>query len=1659
MGTQYGRISTTSNPFAQPVGPDSPFSQFLDSGDTIGWLLSGGGLPPAVAPTQQAPEPEFVLRAAPEGFQFDPSSLPTRLTRDAAAAVGGALLGLTNQEEPYAGSGGEDLRRFYNETDEARAIETGVRIPVNLATQIAGAILTRGAWNAATGANRANAQNRKAVSDAVKAGNTAIAERIRQANGASMAAGAVYNYALARLPGNLGKGLKTKIATGAALGYPQDLADQALTQYATTGKVDASQLNYVPGLNTILGAGIPLAGHITVQGLPATKQAIQSGLSRAAEWVNREGRRAQPGFMRIGGSGGAEGQLQLPLGVAGLRRQAPAEGGYQTGLTNQRYLGEETGVMKPRLGVGKMQQDANAQVLDAYNAGEGRTVQASITYYERENPEWANALKQAQNQPEVTAMRSPEAAAADILQQKEEGSLWARLLRQRQEDPNYSHQREFVEAGLSKQPKDVPERVKNAGEDVKDIIEDSFGELYKIFTNLFKTFVETPAARPKVKGKIVRTPSKLKAPKEVKPRGERPFKLRVKTIKESEVEAKQVSQRKKRLETALAKENNKPKPNSERVRQLKLGLGRVEKREEQLKRLLAKALAEDPTKPRAPRVQRTTNDTPEQAVVRRFAKERLRAKAAIRRALEGRKKPIAKRPYQFTAAERDLMEQLAAQKKEGQTNRLRLRVKTIPEDTFQAVAAKQERAYNRAKANLDRLKNSGASAKQIRAAAKRVDREAARVQALQELGPDSSAEAGRQAMRLRDALDKDWEARRRKAVQALAQLEKTVEPQGRLPLQVKAQIQELTEDVLSTLGPEERREFNRLLAQKNRDKLFGELDKRVKASTKPRTPGKRESLKELYDRLSPQMSPAERQRYGELVTDIGRRRYLTRMTRQRSTPIARRKVLDRLMEAQGHDLLNDSHPEILNKILGEAELAYSMDKTAWRKLNQGIQQLTDPTLSPFERRLAMAELEKLISDQRNEPLLRKYFSFRAAGMLLRLGVQYKNVADQLVSWAGYRLSYPVRELSARLTPGTEYGITGANKPSFIARTSKAAKDFYNQHETGVMQELRLMAEDVKRGTNTSRSRGDISSGSGLRQTIFRNRMKNPAGSVLNFVDAVLGRGSQAIIGVSERLAYADAYRSQLTRDIELYRRVTGELPDPNSEVYQWMREEARRAGEQVTLTNNGAAVMLSRGGQQLITKAGDTVLGRNKSNSIRLGELFNPFTTVPANAMMRSLERVIPLFGAAQRWADAQVINAGAREGQRVVKNRLVGDIVVGQLTAALLAAGGLGGSAMYYAGYHGAVNIHKPDKNYAVEQTARAAGEPTNWVNYTAFQRYFTTRNPEDFKPQGGDVWFNPTGIGSVFDAAAALAAPGIADKAAGNGPQTSPNLAGVVTDFTKRAGLALTANDSFRGVNRLPDTLLKTRNPETGEFDIGTGLAVAAADTVGFTLPGADLLPRPLREPTTTAEAVLNRLPFGDRLLAERTDPEGNPVTVNALSNIFTQSTPDSYLGAMNTLRANTGRASHILGTLPRSISTTDPTGAPEKITLTGKQRTEIGPEVKKRYADLVAEAYAEPGFLELTDEQRVNVLTSIKNDVLRAYFVQFGKPISAPTVRKGKLNENDRGAMGAEAVYTGESYAGILQDYIDREIQRAEDEQDTAAERAARLREGGIDERGRL
>jgi hypothetical protein len=232
-------------------------------------------------PTPQAMPPPEIPQIAPDSLPFyDNTQIRAQADfsplQNAQAGIGGALGGLfkgvlpVEQIDNPLPVGPQDLSSLYNTNPVGRMAETATRVPTSFISNALAAIPTGGAYNAAYGAISQAEQNRLAQEQALRQLDVEAVKRLIGAALPASVTGGITGLLSAKVPLFLGKGLPARVATGASLGYAGDMASSAQQQYATTGQLDPSTLDYRPNVGTLIGT----AGGVAPEALRAGRQLL-----------------------------------------------------------------------------------------------------------------------------------------------------------------------------------------------------------------------------------------------------------------------------------------------------------------------------------------------------------------------------------------------------------------------------------------------------------------------------------------------------------------------------------------------------------------------------------------------------------------------------------------------------------------------------------------------------------------------------------------------------------------------------------------------------------------------------------------------------------------------------------------------------------------------------------------------------------------------------------------------------------------------------------------------------------------------------------------------------------------------------------------------------------------------------------------------------------------------------------------------------------------------------------------------------------------------------------------------------------------------------------------------------------------------------------------
>lgn len=1223
-----------------------------------------------------------------------------------------------------------------------------------------------------------------------------------------------------------------------------------------------------------------------------------------------------------------------------------------------RQRGEWVGRHNP-MKLSQMQQDANAAVSEMLDAGKGSEILYQISSHEHAGEgEQAQALMQAALAP-GNVERLP-AGAKDLLEayRKTRITSSARALALVQQDPIVKAKMDLLDAALEGGSVDIAEEVHQAGELVKTSITDAYGAIMQAMIENFKRAlaaleknVEKPGARYRKTGEV-----KPKARVRLRATKQKPFELKIQTVDEVKVAEEALAAKKKELEDALIVEAKKNKPRGPKVRQLKLALGSVEREQDRIKRALARVLADDPTIPREVKPRPAAQRSPEEQAVLDFIRERSAAKAYIRRKLGTDKRaPKAPREYKFTAIERKLL----------------------------------------AKVEEKRLAEIEARKAQLKLKPPRI----------------RAARAQRQA---RADVAKAQEALRRKAMTAIARLERQLNVQTKLPLKIPKNADQTLVDALKTLSPEMQAYFYELTARKTTAAAFDALDRRLRAAERPRVSTTRESLAAMIERLRPQMTPAAQAQLDARVTAIEKRRFLRSYEAAR-TPSKRTAVtlLDRLLQAHKFDLLTPNNKGLVDAIMERAKRSViELDSKDWTTLNELVAAASDSSLDPYSRRVAVAAFQHFVADRTPVHPLARLVHARSAGLLLQRATQTANVLDGLLMMGYFKAPYGLfRGVGESIaTLALSHDTQAALDRLRVLKISDEVKAYRAKNQTSLLDELRLIWHDLKTGDNTQAANlGDVYD-VGRYHAVLPQKWKGVAQA-----DAAVRMATSGL----DRLNYRMAFLDTLDRELELAR-LAGKregltleeaLPAPGSDEYKAILQTAADNAQYVTYTTPGIATSAIGGIRKGFDRGVDAV-GRKvgllkKDQSFELGSLLLPFIRVSVNAPLRAYE-MLPgiglLGGGANRifWA---ATNPGKTGGKFV--EQAAGQLVASQITGLLLYGGQAVShykDAAYWMGYYDVYDV--PDPTVKMSSARRDVREGSGYapgtINVDAIGRYLASANPEDLAQQQSDRRFFVANISALSNALLFLTAEGRRDR-----PVDQQNL---MTAGVNTARDVIMANDATRGINRIVNNLTQARDPETGETgNPWAGVAKEAADVMGFKIPGQDLLPRTIPNPQSISQLLTSRMPqtplLGGLASPPRLDAEGNPKVVDGLLQKAPEGTPipgteDNYSYFMLNLANKTGSEAHLLGPIARTLTAPDDSGAMVTLHLTNAQRYAAEKAIKPQYVEAVTRVAALPRFAKLSPESQVRVLSKIRGDIIHAYQLrEFNAKMSKTSVERAK------------------------------------------------------------
>lgn len=904
-----------------------------------------------------------------------------------------------------------------------------------------------------------------------------------------------------------------------------------------------------------------------------------------------------------------------------------------------------------------------------------------------------------------------------------------------------------------------------------------------------------------------------------------------------------------------------------------------------------------------------------------------------------------------------------------------------------------------------------------------------------------AARAQRQA---RADVAKAQEALRRKAMTAIARLERQLNVQTKLPLKIPKNADQTLVDALKTLSPEMQAYFYELTARKTASVAFDALDRRLRAMERPRVSMTRESLAAMIERLRPQMTPAAQAQLDARVTAIEKRRFLRSYEAAR-TPSKRTAVtlLDRLLQAHKFDLLTPNNKGLVDAIMERAKRSIiELDSKDWATLNELVAAASDASLDPHSRRVAVAAFQHFVADRTPVHPLARLVHARSAGLLLQLTTQTANIFDGALMLGYFKGPYGLfRGVGESIAT---FAMTRDARAALdrlrVLKISDEVKAYRAKNQTSLLDELKLIWHDLKTGDNTQSSNlGDVYDVGGY-HVVLPRKWKGVAQA-----DAAVRMATSGLDRVNYRMAFLDT----LERELELIR-LAGKregltleeaLPAPGSDEYKAILQTAADNAQYVTYTTPGIATA-AVGGIRKGFDWGVDAIGRSagllkKGQSFELGSLLLPFIRVSVNAPLRAYEMLpgIGLLGGGANRVFWAATNPGKTGGKFV--EQAAGQLVASQIAGLLLYGGSQVASrykdAAYWMGYYYTYDVPDPTvkMSSAKRDVREGSGYAPGTINVDAIGRYLASANPEDLAQQQHDRRFFVANISALSNALLFLTSDGRRDR--------SLDVRNVMAAGTDTARDVIMANDATRGINRIVNNLTQARDPETGETgNPWVGVAKEAADVMGFKIPGQDLLPRTLPNPQNTPQLLTSRMPqtplLGDLASPPRLDAEGDPKVIKGLLQSAPEGTPipgtgDNYSRFMLKLANKTGSEAHLLGPIARTLTAEDDEGKKVEVRLTNAQRYAAEKTIKPQYAEAVAKAAAIPRFATLPPEEQVTVLSGIRRDIIHAY-----------QLREFKAKMSDKAAERARAYNRG---LGVYWKYVLRAVKsqakKGEDQND--------------------
>jgi hypothetical protein len=1372
-----------------------------------------------------------------------------------------------------------------------------------------------------------------------------------------------------------------KVLFGTASGAGISGAASAADQLSRTGRVDTKELWSQMAFGALTGAAVPVASAVAPKVLRASAR-YQKYLD--SKTVVRGGRRAQRGFIGVP----PEEQNQAlndifpngkPEGFNLEEERRPVKGFHR-----RQYNSELTNELVKDTPLNAEQQAVNAEVDKAVQEGRISDIDDEIS-----------KARQAGNQVRVQLLYNAAAShpgmdetTSRYYNQRSQNyrSQTATSLRAAQEDPRIKARNELIQAvvekGKTKDGEIKSGELEKLTNEALKILEDSYRELFKIAARLLKQVDKT-------------------APK----------KVRKSTPKKS------------------GGKGTAPVPKKSKVSR------------DKTRELLARAFAEDVDKEPGQRKDQTAGMSPEEKEVYLWAKARLRDRRWLSRQLKPRKKGqlnlLSPEERKLTAVERDLYRRMKDTQKakikrqKGEDKIRELLARAIAEDFSQSKPLKagvekdawmtpEQKAVNDfAKRRIrdrkwlaNQLKLKGYKPKESLTLEQRSLTEAER-NLVRQKPPvlNLRIQKVKASARRRNPSDIKTGKDLKDAWLAVSDLNK--------PPRLKKTAEQLRNQRETRLALEtiDQRQERLLKAAATH---IGTLERSLNPQGQLALKVKQQLSKDITEGLA-LLSPQMQQHYKDLLAQQFKAHIDAKYgPKTRSTPKLK-TTLDRLFELKSDGVLDPEHMDYALKGAIESHVMKTQD---FQEFNQLLDRLEEPGLSSNELLRREALLQKFIFDRKAVGVWDKYINFRYMGMLLQAATQARNYVDGL----GYAFFRTGILNTAEAGYDKALGVATGRR-TIKLRVNKADRDFFHANEPGLRDELSNLAFDLKNGTNTSRTKyGDVANNRGLQRGFLPEKLDTP-----------LQSGVRTLFSAQDRFNYALGYEQAFLSELAIYRKAEGKYPVKGSQSYEVLKARAEARAAETNYTNRGVVESGLNALQKGVTYGGDAIgqgLGLMKEGeSLQLGRFTQPFTTILGNSSTKPLELIPGLgaFGIYVNRAFQAKVNKVPIDHQNTVAH-----ILAAQSIGLVIGAGGVGALTpfLYQMGYHHVYiqgNAKKQTKG--MNRLQSDVGATSNSFNMTAFFRFFSkgAKDFNDMEPQSGDTYLPMRGYGTIDSIMRAGTATGAEDRANNKPAEPRGDLVKGIVAFAAN-------NDAASGINRPFQTLSETRNPDTGEPDALWGTAKLAADTVGFKVPGQDLIPSTRKEPTDLLQVLENSNPITATLVPSAVGASGADEPRNTGAPTQYKG-PETTSGFLYELAQKTGKESHVMQAIGKKLKSDDG----DETVIPYKDRQQAQRSLNKAYYGLVEQVRTHETFNELDPRQQVQVLSRVKNDLTKAFMATaFGVEFKGVTLRKTeggyKMDWKDKAQRGAVDLVNNDTdhYESIIEKYIRnaRDAQRLEE-----------------------